>query len=626
MQTFNPPLPTLGKYEIRGVLGRGGMGTVYDCWDPIIGRRVAIKTVRILDHDDAEAAEGLARFKREAQAAGRLSHPNIVGVHDYGETGEVAFIVMEFVQGHSLKQRMDAHERFPVRETVRIMEQVLAALQFSHDRQVIHRDIKPGNVMMTEDGQAKLADFGIARIESSVMTQSGTMLGTPAYMSPEQLMAQEVDARSDLYSAGVMLYQMLTGERPFEGGLTAIIHKALNTTPPMPSEISVTAPTSLDTVVARAMARRPADRYSSAAAFSRAMREAFEAAGTGLPGIAAGAEDDATRIIPRSDATAKSRITPPPPVRRQNKALLGGVAAIALLALGGGTWLTLRPSAPKPAAPVPPSMTTVPAVPAQPATSGDPSPTKSVESPTPPATPKEEASAIVPLPVVPPPAPTALRDALSALAHSADCALPSFSVSYEGRINVSGLIGTGEPAAMLRKAVEAAAPGASVIWDLHGVQGPYCEVFNLVRPLDLANPFLGLALKDDNTHLREHDLVLPQLKLPEFAAYLQVDYFSHDGSVAHLFPIRGLPNMPFAANAKVSLGTSVKDRVEVGPPFGTDVIVAIASAVPLFPPGRVRDDETTKTYLPALQVALDAARKKNVKLTGRALVLETEER
>jgi serine/threonine-protein kinase len=260
MDLSSSPPTALGKYQIRGTLGRGAMGTVYDGWDPVIGRRVAIKTVRLMDHADPEAQEGLERFKREAQAAGRLSHPNIVGVYDYGETDETAYIVMEFIEGQSLKQMLDARERFPVAETVRIMEQMLAGLQFSHDSGVVHRDIKPGNVMIAKGGRVKLADFGIARIESSVITQDGTMLGTPAYMSPEQLMALTVDARSDLYSAGVVLYQLLTGERPFEGGLTAIIHKALNTVPPRPSETATPTPTVFPTPCARRSRRRRALR------------------------------------------------------------------------------------------------------------------------------------------------------------------------------------------------------------------------------------------------------------------------------------------------------------------------------------------------------------------------------
>jgi serine/threonine-protein kinase len=193
-------IESLGKYEIKRPLGRGAMGTVYEGWDPIIARRVAIKTVKLPDNaDDPETEEALARFRREAQAAGRLIHPNIVGVFDYGETNDLAYIVMEFVDGPPLKSVLDKQERFALPDIVRVMEDLLTGLQFSHDRGVVHRDIKPANVMLTSTGQAKIADFGIARIESSSMTQAGTLLGTPAYMSPEQFMGQVVDARTDIY-------------------------------------------------------------------------------------------------------------------------------------------------------------------------------------------------------------------------------------------------------------------------------------------------------------------------------------------------------------------------------------------------------------------------------------------
>ena len=258
-------IETLGKYEIKRTLGKGAMGTVYEGWDPIIARRVAIKTVRVPDtQDDPETEEALARFRREAQAAGRLTHPNIVGVFDYGETGDIAYIVMEYVDGPSVKSLVDKQERFAIADTMRIMTDLLNGLQFSHDRGVVHRDIKPANIMLTKDGQAKIADFGIARIESSSMTQAGTVLGTPAYMSPEQFMGQVVDARTDIYSSGVLLYQLLTGERPFEGGMSAIMHKALNTDPPLPSQITVTCPPAFDGVVRKAMAKRPEDRFQSA--------------------------------------------------------------------------------------------------------------------------------------------------------------------------------------------------------------------------------------------------------------------------------------------------------------------------------------------------------------------------
>src|SRR5690242_18394225 len=251
-------IEALGKYEIRRALGRGAMGTVYEGWDPIIARRVAIKTVKLpAGADDTETREALTRFRHEAQAAGRLTHPNIVSVFDYGETDDLAYIVMEFVDGPTLKSLLDKGERFELHAALAIMHDVLAGLAFSHGHGVVHRDVKPANVMLTSDGQAKLTDFGIARIESSSMTQAGTVLGTPAYMSPEQFTGQVVDARTDIYSAGVLLYQLLTGERPFDGSMSAIMHKALNTEPPLPSQLNVASPPPFDAVVRRAMAKHP---------------------------------------------------------------------------------------------------------------------------------------------------------------------------------------------------------------------------------------------------------------------------------------------------------------------------------------------------------------------------------
>ncbi len=364
---------TLGKYEIKRQLGRGAMGTVYEGWDPIIERRVAIKTVNLPDASDPETEEALARFRREAQAAGRLTHPNIVGVFDYGETGEVAYIVMEYIDGPPLKNLLDKQERFTIATTVRIMDDLLAGLKFSHDRGVVHRDIKPANVMLTSEGQAKIADFGIARIESSSMTQAGTVLGTPAYMSPEQIMGQVVDARSDIYSSGVLLYQLLTGERPFEGGMSAIMHKALNTEAPLPSQISVTSPTPFDAVVRKAMAKRPEDRFANAAEFAAAVREAA----SGRAPAPTPAEDDqeATMVMPsRSAARPAPPPPPPPPVtprpvaaaatpepkkKSMLPAIIGGVILLLLLAGGGAYFFVFKPK-PIPPGPEPGPGTVIP--------------------------------------------------------------------------------------------------------------------------------------------------------------------------------------------------------------------------------------------------------------------------
>jgi len=358
----------LGKYDIRTTIGRGAMGVVYQGWDPVIARPVAIKTVRLPHDADAEAADMLARCKREAQAAGRLNHPNIVGVFDYGETDEVAFIVMEFIDGRTLKTVLDRGERLPPAEILRIMTALLAGLQYSHDKGVVHRDIKPANLMLAEHGQVKIADFGIARIESSNMTQVGAIMGTPAYMSPEQFMGHTVDRRTDIYSAGVLLYQLVTGERPFEGSISGIMHKALHTEPPRPSDRSVIAPAALDAVVAKAMAKRPEDRFDSADAFSRALRDAFEHAaaadeteativsvrartpggdtqaagthGTGklAPGkIAPGALATGT-VAPGTIATGTSGTAVGVVPRQSGKLIIAMACLLCLAAAGAGAW------------------------------------------------------------------------------------------------------------------------------------------------------------------------------------------------------------------------------------------------------------------------------------------------
>jgi len=238
-----PAPQKLGKYEVRRQLGRGAMGIVYEGFDPFIQRTVALKTVRkeLLDQDQAQ--EMLARFQREAQAAGRLNHPNIVAIYDYGEDQETAYIAMEFIKGKELKELFAENTRFTLPNIVDIMTQLLTALNYSHLNGVVHRDIKPANIIVMADGQVKIADFGIARLDSSNLTQTGLVLGTPNYMSPEQFMGQHVDGRSDLFSAGVVLYQLLTGEKPFVGeSTTTIMYQVLNNTPNAPPSSTCKSP------------------------------------------------------------------------------------------------------------------------------------------------------------------------------------------------------------------------------------------------------------------------------------------------------------------------------------------------------------------------------------------------
>jgi serine/threonine-protein kinase len=298
----------LGKYEILRELGRGAMGVVYEAFDPSIERTVALKTIRRDQLEGDTAAEAITRFEREAKAAGRLNHPNIVSIYDFGEDGDTTFIAMEFVIGRELKSHFEKDERFPIADASRIMCELLDALEYSHNYGVVHRDIKPANIIIRPNGQVKVADFGIARIESSQYTQAGTVLGTPAYMSPEQFMGQTVDRRSDIFSAGVVLYQFLTGERPFSGAATTIMHKVLSVDPPLPSRLNVQAPRPFDAVIAKALAKRPEDRFQTAAEFAEAIKLAAQ--GIAAPGLPAVGDSDATIVNTDGTATATAQSAP----------------------------------------------------------------------------------------------------------------------------------------------------------------------------------------------------------------------------------------------------------------------------------------------------------------------------
>jgi len=273
-------LSKLGRYQLKGVLGRGAMGVVYEGLDPSLNRRVAVKTILKNAAIDAETAQMYsAQFAREAQAAGRLNHPNIVGVHDFAEEGDVAYLVMEYIQGRELRSFFEAKEKFEIAEVVRIMGELLDALGFAHDAGVIHRDIKPANVMLDVNRRVKLADFGVARIQDSERSAAGTMVGTPAFMSPEQISGGKIDKRTDLFSAGTILYQLLTGDQPFTGaGAWTVAKKIMQDDPPRPSSVVKSVSPVFDAIVNKALAKKPAERYASAKEFADALRGALGSA------------------------------------------------------------------------------------------------------------------------------------------------------------------------------------------------------------------------------------------------------------------------------------------------------------------------------------------------------------
>jgi predicted Ser/Thr protein kinase len=254
----------IGRYEVEKELGHGAMATVYKAVDPIIGRVVAIKTIRLEQGFGLEAEELRQRLYREAQSAGNLNHPNIVTIYDIGEEGDLSYIAMEFVEGETLESWMQKNRIPPVEQTIAIIEQIAAGLDFAGARGITHRDIKPGNVLLTADGRAKIADFGIAKFSTSKMTQTGMIMGTPAYMSPEQALGNPLDGRSDIFSLGVIFYEMLTGERPFNGSnSTTIIYKIVHEPVVPPHKLNVTIHLGIDSIVERMLAKNPDERYQS---------------------------------------------------------------------------------------------------------------------------------------------------------------------------------------------------------------------------------------------------------------------------------------------------------------------------------------------------------------------------
>ena len=309
------PAQTLGRYRILGELGRGAMGVVYRAEDPMLNRTVAIKTINVVA-DAEERAEYEKRFYQEAKAAGGLSHPNVVTIYDIGHAGDVVYMAMEYVEGTELRDLLLAGRLDAVR-AVDIAAQVAEGLAYAHARGVVHRDVKPANIMVPRDGPAKIMDFGIARMRASdVKTQTGMLLGSPKYMAPEQLLGGAVDQRCDIFSLGVVLYEALTGAPPFSGAdITQIMYQIVHATPPPPSAVNTRVSPMLDLIAAKALAKDPSARYQDA----RELAADLRACRAQVAARAPAADEDETLTLPPghsapppAEASQTLRVAPSP--------------------------------------------------------------------------------------------------------------------------------------------------------------------------------------------------------------------------------------------------------------------------------------------------------------------------
>ena len=322
-------LTKAGRYQIVGELGRGSMGVVYQGFDPIIGRTVAIKTMLPEGLSPQEFEEYKTRFQREAMAAGILAHPNIITVYDFGEDNGVLYLAMEFLEGQSLENIVQEQTILPIEAILPIYDQVCSALDHAHRNMVVHRDVKPANIMILHNGLVKMTDFGIAKMMAMGMTQAGQILGTPNYMSPEQVKGRQIDGRSDIFSLGVILYELVTGEKPFGGqNITTVIYKIINENPIPPRELDASIPAGLSYVISKALAKSVDERYQTCRELAEDLRNYKNLGNAGVVPDAAVVVDKPASVeapapaekpapvekqVPIEIPEVSRLITPPPP-------------------------------------------------------------------------------------------------------------------------------------------------------------------------------------------------------------------------------------------------------------------------------------------------------------------------
>ena len=635
-----------GRYQIRRELGSGASAKVYEAFDTgALQRIVAVKVFRLYAMADATSMEEHARFRQGARAAGDLFHPNIVPVLDFGEDDECAWIVMELVDGETLRSLIDRGERLDTAAIVQLMGQILSALQYTHSRGVVHRDIKPENIMLTRDRVAKITDFGIARIEDASMTVVGTMLGSPAYMAPEQVLCEQVDDRTDLWAAGVILYQLLTGERPFEGSRTTVGHKVLHAEPVLPSRTPAGVPPQFDAVVQKALAKQPVARFASATEFAEALRAAAarqELKSKPSPQLVHPASDTTIVIQPGDVTLARQR---PPARRRPAWALpVAIVGAVGVLGVVGVLLLPETPIGPgkPPGATTPPrgsvpessrDTSNVPEASVPRASTPDVSAPGNLETPrgdAPPKVPAPDAmeprpapapllpaeTVPAPIPPRPPPSVGALPPDLRNVAISAGaafrCGVVTASVSANS-IVFRGIAPRTEIQAAQRMVAAAGLPPRTAEMQGVGVfDSTYCGVLTqLEESLGSADaPQITFA---EPGPMPEGRVLQVQVQMPDWPAHLALFALIQPGAAGQLVGTRRN-----AARMKLRL---TDPAWEVTAPFGSGLLIAVATDRPLF--AQRRSPERIDAFAAALGPALQSARENGGRIAAQVIAFET---
>ncbi len=575
----------LGKYELEPVpIGEGGMAVVYKGRDPHLGQPVAIKVILKAHLEGPRANELRERFKTEAIAGQRLRHPNIVPVYAYGEQQDCPYIVMKFVEGKQLKKVLDDGYRYSVTEALSIMEQLLEALDYAHSEGVVHRDIKPSNILYSERGRILVADFGIAKVDASTLTRTGIAMGTYGYMAPEQCLGTGSDHRADIFAAGVILYQLLTGERPFHADSeAAVMYQTLNVEPVKPSDRNGQIPFVLDGVVAKAMAKRREERYQSAREFASALMQAV-ASPPSRPGAAMESLPTIPGMVAGLEARRQSKIS------KKMLATAGIFIVVSIWFLAQKEVRVPKPDlgAASPESAVPPASGS--------AAQSDGGPSETVS-----------------------PITQMLTRQLGDIVASVECAELETTLTAFGEVVLSGYLKPEDRESVERKI--ARLPGVkAVLFKAETLAWPYCELRRLLGPYEAANDShrdergrpSGVRLtphRPDGWYQEGERLVLT-LTAPDLNSHLYVDYFMIDGSVVHQFPVTASQQERQPPFKDFHLGEGGGARQwQVAPPFGSEMLVAIAAQDPLFDAPRPEMD-ASKDYLPALTQALQRARTK----------------